>query len=603
MKKFRGRQLLIIILIFALCFVFSGSASAADNTNPDQKAVVFLLDASGSMKTNDPQRYAIDSIAQLIFTLPSNYEIGFAAYNTEVCASQELLDNDKRGQIMALAQAVEYAGFSNAGVGLEQAVRLLLEADPGTEKSIVLLSDGEFLMSDDALTERSRAAYQEASDLAAREGITIHVIGLGEDMENTDNSVFQAASLTGGGIYYTPGALGIQAAMESILTEWFQIKQTTAAMIDADGGDEVVPVELPFSYASVVRVLLTSDSPIKNVKTSFQGESANQVTGERYSLIEIVHPQSGRMEVSFVGTAGSQVRIALIPEYKAVPQISVSYEDQEPLDATAVRYDRTAVLEYSFYDGDNEHIQIWTEGYFDHSRILVAFEGISEEKALEQGRFIQKRNVEALTEKVVFDYSALPVNVLNASTVEVAFEEAPLLPAPEPESEPDPPYALYLIMMAAVIGIFVVIVYRRPKPQTRPKEIPDDGRPAPGKASYVGRLNIYIARTPSGYDIEPLSYDLFRLPSTKVISIAEALESCGVKETFEGADRIFLNSGQGKSVILTNQSDCCIMKSGEILMKKKSYQLFEGSKVDIMFEDETSELTFQYRVLKPSEML
>lgn len=130
-----------------------------------------------------------------------------------------------------------------------------------------------------------------------------------------------------------------------------------------------------------------------------------------------------------------------------------------------------------------------------------------------------------------------------------------------------------------------------------------DDRPAPGKSSYVGKLNIYITRAPSGYDIEPLSYNLFRLPSSKVISMAEVLESCGIKEIFEGAGRIYLNSGQGRSIVLTNQSDCCIMKSGEILMKQKSYPLYEDAKVDITFEDEVSELTFQYKVLKPSEMV
>ena len=84
--------------------------------------------------------------------------------------------------------------------------------------------------------------------------------------------------------------------------------------------------------------------------------------------------------------------------------------------------------------------------------------------------------------------------------------------------------------------------------------------------------------------------------------MSEILAGCGLREVFEGAEHIYISSGQGHSVILTNQSDCCIMKSGEILMKKKSYQLFAGAKVDIAFEDEISELTFQYRELKPSEM-
>ena len=129
-----------------------------------------------------------------------------------------------------------------------------------------------------------------------------------------------------------------------------------------------------------------------------------------------------------------------------------------------------------------------------------------------------------------------------------------------------------------------------------------ENRPAPGKASYVGNIRLYISRAPSGQDIAPLAYDLFRLPSTKVISLAEILESCGIKEVFSGAEGIYISSGQGRSIILTNQSDCCILKSGEILMKNKSYQLYQDAKVDITFEDEVSELTLQYKVLKPSQM-
>lgn len=37
-------------------------------------------------------------------------------------------------------------------------------------------------------------------------------------------------------------------------------------------------------------------------------------------------------------------------------------------------------------------------------------------------------------------------------------------------------------------------------------------------------------------------------------------------------------------------------------MKKKSYQIPAGTKMDVAFEDEISELTVQYKDLKPSEM-
>lgn len=598
-KSERMKKAVCIFPCMILCLLFPYTACAKENTNSNSKAVVFVLDASGSMKTNDPQRYAIDSIAQLVCTLPTDYEIGFVAYNTEVCASMALSDCTGRDQILKTAGEAAYDGYSNAGAGLAQAMDLLASASVG-EKSIVLLSDGEFLMKDETLTEESRRAYQNASDAAVRDDIKIHVVGLGEEMEDTENSIFRAAALTGGGIYYAPQALELSAAMESILTDRLGIKQMTAAIVDADGETEHVAIELPFSHADIVRVLLTSDSPVQSVKTNFKADGAEQITGGRYSLIEIESPQDNRIEVSFIGTTGSQVRVTLIPEYRVTAKVNITYEDKVPEDETAVCYDREAVLEYTFFDADNENIQLWTEDYFAHGRIGIQTGEQTGEKALEEGRLTDRRAVtENLTERVSFDCSALPANILVIEDIELNLEKAPLLPVPEPE----PPYILYGIIAAAVAGITGVLIFWKPKAGGKNNAVSmEDERPAPGRSSYVGKLNIYITRTPSGYDIHPISYDLFRLPSTKVISVAEVLESCGVKEIFEGADRIYLSSGQGKSVILTNQSDCCIMKSGEILMKKKSYTLSEDAKVDIMFEDETSELTFQYKVLKPSEM-
>ena len=287
---------------------------------------------------------------------------------------------------------VRYADYSNAGAGLEQAVALL-ETSQAAEKSIVMLSDGEFLMENEALTEQSHAAYQAAMDRAVQQEIAIHVIGLGKDMENTENSIFQAASYTNGGVYYTPQALEIQGAIQSILTEQFGIKQMTAGIIDADGEKETITVELPFSHANIIRVLLTSDSPIQNVKTNFNANSAEQITGERYSLIAIDNPQSSQMELSFTGTEGKQVKIALIPEYRVVSKVDVSYEDKQPEEETAVYYDREAFLNYTFYDADNENIQLWTEEYFENGKIRVIIGDHIEETALKSGSLMTSKKV------------------------------------------------------------------------------------------------------------------------------------------------------------------------------------------------------------------
>lgn len=601
MRTSKKQRFLTIILSFLLCLTVPLPASAFEPEASDTKEVVFLLDASGSMKTNDPNRYAIDSIAQLIYTLPSSYKAGFAAYNSEVCACEPLLENSQRSRIMDTAKEVSYAGYGNAGAGLKQAVELL-SSDTAGVKEIVMLSDGEFLMESEEATENSRAMYREAVRQAVEQGITIHVIGLGDEMEDEENSIFQAARETGGEIFYSPQAADIQSFIDMVSKERLHIRQTTAAIVDTDGEMEHISIEQPFANASTIRVLLTSSMPIENLKTSFKAEDARQINGERYSLIEINRPKSEKLDLDFKGTAGGQVRITLIPEYWVTARADVSYEDRLPQDKQMSVYDREAEITYTFYDQENESIQLWTEEYFNHSRLSVQTESGTNSSAIEEGEVRIQRNVtKDFTEKSFIDFSEFPANVLSINIVTVEFQGPPALPAEEPE--PEPSYLLYGILLLMVMAVLVIIaaVYRIKRNQPEPLPAGEE-RPQPGISSYVGKLNIYIARTPSGYDISPLAYDLFRLPSSRVLSVAEILGNCGVKEVFPGAERIYISSGQGRSLILTNQSDCCIMKSGEILMKQKSYQIFGESKVDIVFEDEVSELTLRYKDLKPSEM-
>lgn len=74
------------------------------------------------MNGNDRNRLAIDSIAQLIYSLPSNYVVGVVAYNTDIVAAQGMADSGSRDSIMKAADSVRYTGYTNAGTGLTEGV-------------------------------------------------------------------------------------------------------------------------------------------------------------------------------------------------------------------------------------------------------------------------------------------------------------------------------------------------------------------------------------------------------------------------------------------------------------------------------------------------
>ena len=58
---------MLLLTSLFLIVSFCSNTYALEKGN-DDKAIVFALDISGSMKTNDPDRLAIDSIMQMMYT-------------------------------------------------------------------------------------------------------------------------------------------------------------------------------------------------------------------------------------------------------------------------------------------------------------------------------------------------------------------------------------------------------------------------------------------------------------------------------------------------------------------------------------------------------
>ena len=281
-------------------------------------------------------------------------------------------------------------------------------------------------------------------------------------------------------------------------------------------------MELPYAHANKVRVLLTSTAPIRNLTANFQADDAGQVNGERYSLIEMTNPWEAQVELGFEGTDGHQVRVNIISEYCVQPKADIVYRDEQPEAEDAMYYERTANVTYSFYDENNREIRLWTEEVFQYSPLNLSVNGQKQEISLKKGKAEIKFPVQEKNQvTVLFDYSQMPVNVIGDRELTCELEGAPLLP-----QKLKPPYGM--IAAAAVVLAIVIILIRNNR--KKPIPLPAEERPEPSKYSYVGKLNIYVTRTVSGYDIPPLSFNLFRLPSGRVISMKEILESCDVTE-------------------------------------------------------------------------
>lgn len=581
-------------------------AAAANLPPGTSKAVVFLLDASNSMNSNDRERLAKDSIAQLIYSLPSNYYVGFAAYNTSVVSSIGMQDSNAREPVMEAVEAVSYTGYTNAGAGLATGMELLDTVD-AAEKTIVILSDGEIIMSSDDATAESSNQFQAAVETAQTEGVRVHVIGLGEDMADDDNTIFSAAVQTKGVNYHAPQSTDIQSVIDSILLEQLGVKKTRAAIIDTDGGTEDITVTIPSTNTSRTRILLTSGSPIQNLKADFSAVNGWQYSGSRYTLLELDHPTDTAVHITFQGRAGGQVKVDVISEYVLAAQLTASYSDTEPEPPEAEYFCRVADVSAAFYDAGDTDRQMLTDPVFQGLLVPTTAGTDSVSCYLKDGVITFQCAVTADTKlPVQFDFTKLDTNLILEQPITVGLEGPPAVVKSMEDYRPQIIVgSLILLALISLLIICLVSWKKRAKVVAPPTAASTAATAVPTSQSrygYVGRLNIYITNTLSGHDFPPLTYNLFRIPGSKKLSLQDILDSCEVEEPFEGADKIFFQPSAGHCLLLTNKSDCTLMQNREILMKGHSYQISLNSKVDITFEDERSEIALQYRDVKPSDM-
>ena len=611
MKRKCSRLYSFILACFMLMTCVQTQAAAANLPPGTSKAVVFLLDASNSMNSNDRERLAKDSIAQLIYSLPSNYYVGFAAYNTSVVSSIGMQDSNAREPVMEAVDAVSYTGYTNAGAGLTTGMELLDTVD-AAEKTVVILSDGEIIMNSKDGTAESSNQFQTAVEAARAEGVRIHVIGLGEDMADDDNTIFSAATQTNGVNYHAPQSTDIQNVIDSILLDQLGVKKTRAAIIDTDGGTEDITVTIPSANTSRTRILLTSGSPIQNLKADFSAVNGWQYSGSRYTLLELDHPTDTTVHITFQGRAGGQVKVDVISEYVLAARLTASYTDSEPELPEAEYLHRAADVSAAFYDAGDTDRQMLTDPVFQGLSVPTTAGTDTVSCYLKDGVIAFHCTVTADTKlPVQFDFTKLDTNLILEQPVTVELEGPPAVEKPPLEDYRPQIIVGSLILLALISLLIIWLVSWRKKAKvvvppaaavSATTAAPTSQTEETSRYGYVGRLNIYITNTLSGHDFPPLTYNLFRIPGGKKLSLQEILDSCEVDEPFEGADKIFFQPGAGHCLLLTNNSDCTLMQNREILMKGHSYQIGLNSKVDITFEDERSEIALQYRDVKPSDM-
>ncbi len=575
---------LVRVLVVISCTIVSYTIVYASSIQ-QEKTVIFLFDASGSMKTNDPEKLALDSAMQLIYSLPSDYKVGVVAYSNDIVLQKGLVENEKRDIITKSIKAINYSEYSNAAIGLKSALDMV---GNNPNSHIVMLSDGEILLNTDQQTIEAKKLFLEEVNRGKDNGTKVHFIALADETL-IDSDIAEVAQKTGGSFHYAIGAKDIQSAIDEILTQELKIYKSSLGTTNTKEGVSDININL-IDGSKKSKIMITSTTDITDLVADFEANNVIQDLGERYAFLELINPITKDVNLQIKARDSGKVNVSVIPEFQITVNSEINYTDTIPDNKDAAYYDRVANIKLIFTNHEGK--LVLKQDVFKDKLIKVVIDGEEITLPIKNGLVNFERKVEKSEEiSAKINLNSLPFYVYDMQDIHINLEGAPQI---EIEEINIVPYIVAAFSIGIIIVMIIVLRKRKSKIMLAEKEIEEQT----SKYSYTGKLNIYITKTKSDIDFTPLTFNLFHISNSRKVSLYDILQKLEVEEELEGANKIYFNPSSNRKLIVTNNSDCTIMRNREIVLKGKSIELVPEGKLDIAFEDEVSELVLQYKDVK-----
>lgn len=578
---------LILFVVFILAFSLPVQADKSEPAVAEQE-IIFLLDASNSM--NDLEtNVAAQTVSLMAHSLTTDFKMGFVSFDTSVQAISNI--ESSASDLSRVASSTLFKGYSNAGAGLTAALSLFSEGE-NIPQSVVLLSDGEIIMASDNATHEAIAEFQSAVAEAVDRGIVVNTIMIGK--EGSVANVLTASENTGGSVHWANDREQILAAAEEILFTDLGIRQSAVAAGGAQNGR--LNITLPDIEMERGKILLTSDFTLRNVTAAANAADVRVTTGERYAVVDLRSPTQTGVSIAFDAVGEGNVQAKLIPEYLVTLDAGVDYPPGASV-SSAKEPVLPPTLTVTATGGGNSGA-LWQSPVFDGKDITLEINGKPYPAKIANGcAQVIYDGDETGAYNVTADFSAFAGNFL--SVVPAKIHSARPVVAPPPGIDYRPMIVILLLLALALVLVFMM--GKRRTTRRRPAEptgvIPVGKKPAGER--FCGKLNIYVTQTPDDQDMPPQTFSLYR-ESREKLGLHYVLGKCGIDLQDQGDKDILLRPGRDGALNITNNSNSTVLKSRELMVKGKSFDVYFEEKVTVIF-DNGSEVVLHYKNVKPSE--
>lgn len=347
-------QKLLYCIILSLFFPLTGYAEEIV-PEKEQLEIIFVIDSSGSMKTNDPSGIGLDMVQAFIDTMQTQgIRIGYVAYNNEILsysAPETIETAEKRKKLKDQISSITYSGDTDTGMGVSQACGLLSN-EANTHRIMVLISDGETDLPAGSLRteEQSNQELEDCMDWCRDENVPIYTIAFGK-YDGSIALLEKMAKETQAESYSAKKPEDLIEILYGIFQNnlFYRIQQFSNGTYA--GGSQQITCVLDSVYVDEIDILLIFSGAV--------GETLVQYGDQNLPLTNLSHYAVGKIESSQNSMAEKELTIHTATNQGQDLQVYViSYRGFMPVMNIGTKASRNQSLEYNicFQNASGENI-------------------------------------------------------------------------------------------------------------------------------------------------------------------------------------------------------------------------------------------------------
>ncbi len=322
-----------VVLMLTLSFVSQAQESEPVREITSQRTgldLIFAIDCSGSLKSNDPDRTGLGMVKTFIDTIHAeDIRIGYVAYNDRIQASLELVSIENQEDREILKQSMDsivYSRDTDMGLGLSYAYHQMPD-EAGRKRVIVLISDGETDLKgrDGRTTEQSNAELMQCVRQCQKENIQIYTIAFGTyDGSRTD--LERMAEDTGAESYSAETPEKLIEVLYGIFKNVLSCKiQPYSSGVYADGQQSVHCI-LDEPYLDEIAVILISSGNVGETSILYGEKQIHAVNLNHYAVGKIgygeVRDDIKELTVQTTTSAGQSLQVYVISYRSLTPVLA-----------------------------------------------------------------------------------------------------------------------------------------------------------------------------------------------------------------------------------------------------------------------------------------